>query len=69
MAKHGDEYVDWDEMFGTPCAADLSQPVISVPMCLFEADRDEIVTAARKYGFMRVLTFKDPANAHFCRYV
>jgi hypothetical protein len=63
------EYVDWNEMFGLPASADVNQPVISVPLGLFNADRDEIVTAARRHGFMRVLCIKDQANVHFCRYV
>lgn len=64
-----DERVDWDDMFGSSACAHLAQPVVSVPMGLYNADRDEIVTAARKHGFMRVLFLKDQANVHFCRYV
>lgn len=64
-----DERVNWNEMFAEPCERDFTQPVVSVPIDLFNADRDEIVTAARKHGFMRVLCLKDQANVHFCRYV
>ena len=68
-AELSGDYVNWDEMFGLPCSAELNQPVISVPIDLFHADRDQIVTAARKHGFMRVLCMKDQGSAHFCRYV
>jgi hypothetical protein len=60
--------VTWDEMFSTADPS-ASQPVVTVPMRVFEAERDAIVTAARKNGYMRVLCIKDQANAHFCRYV
>lgn len=63
------DYVDWDDMFASPNASEMAQPVVSVPTELFNADRDEIVAAARKHGFMRVLFLKDAANVHFCRYV
>jgi molecular chaperone DnaK (HSP70) len=58
---------DWNAMFaGDP---EVTQPVISVPMDVFNVQRDAIVKAARANGFMRVLFLKDQANAHFCRYV
>lgn len=64
-----DEPMDWDDMFGSSIESGISQPVVSVPTALFEADRDQIVTAARKHGFMRVLCLKDAGSVHFCRYV
>lgn len=63
------EFMSWEEMFSAPCSGELSQPVVSVPISVFNEERDAIVTAARRNGFMRVLFMKDPANAHFCRYV
>lgn len=64
-----EEHVDWEEMFGLPCSAELNQPVICIPTDLFNAERDEIVSAARRHGFMRVLFMKDQGSVHFCRYV
>lgn len=57
----------WDDIFKND--ADCTQPVVAVPMHVYEIARDEIVTAARRNGFMRVLFLKDQANVHFCRYV
>lgn len=62
------ERVDWMDLFDSMTGV-MTNPVVSVPMELYEAERDEIVTAARKNGFMRVLFLKDIGNAHFCRYV
>lgn len=56
-------------MFESSMDAGMSQPVIAVPTELFEAERDLIVTAARRHGFMRVLFMKDAGSVHFCRYV
>lgn len=58
---------NWNDVFRSD--PEVTQPVVSVPMGIFETHRDDIVTAARKNGFMRVLFLKDQANAHFCRYV
>jgi hypothetical protein len=64
-----EDQVDWDDMFESSMDAGMSQPVIAVPTELFEAERDLIVTAARRHGFMRVLFMKDAGSVHFCRYV
>ena len=58
---------EWDEIFVNNGVC--QQPVVAVPIGLFEMKRDEIVLAARRNGFMRVLWLKDAANVHFCRYV
>ena len=61
------EMDSWDDVFKND--ADCTQPTVCVPRDIFDIARDDIVTAARRNGFMRVLWLKDAANVHFCRYV
>lgn len=57
------------DVFEATADLDWPQPFVSVPRDLFNVDRDDIVKAARRHGFSRMIATGDKNNVVFCRYV